>query len=429
MKSNVSCEFYPQGPNIYKAVIKIPAFLVNRFLEHSIDKLTKKKVLGFSKQDTPREYIVQNFMQNILNNLKEFFFKYFALSTFYKEVRSKKVALIGEPRLIYTFLEQNRDAEYHFEFNTINVPITKEWKYISFKASKRKRYKDIDKQATDFIKEEEVCEKNHHAKNKVTVGDWVNFELSIVDDKNNPVLGECKENFWIKIGTDDTTLPFQEVFVGHEIGESFLTNHHCLQDFFNSENSVTYSFLITILDIAHQAFLSLENFKKHFKIKTNKKAHQKIVEVFSFTNDLSLRKHLVNEAFETLLSKYAIQVPLSTILRQEKLILDNLQSSPDYIVFRSEPGFKERVHQLAIQQTKEIALVELLAHSEDIIVEDDDLKNYLTVTQRPRTREFIHFMHQALFENVEYPVHAESLKHSTLREKALNNAIFHLTKV
>lgn len=428
MKNALSVELFQYSPYLYKAIVKIPAALVNRFLDNAIQRLSKKHTNGFSKVGTPMEYVKQNFTQNIVNHMKEFFFKYFVISKLYKEIRNQKITLLGEPRLIDCHLEPNKDAEYHLEFNYINVNITKEWKYISFKSSQRKKYKDIDKQATEFIKDEENNEKKCENKNSISIGDWVNFTISILD-VDNKLLFEDEENLWIKIGHDDTTLPFQEVFVGKAIGEEFFTDHFIIQEFFNSENTVPHIFLVKICDIAKQSFFSLENFKKHFKIKTNKKAHEKVVEVFSFTNDMSLRRNIINEALETLLKTYEITIPEQCILRQQQIILNKLQENPDYIVYRTEPGFKDRVKQLAEQQLKETGLIELLAHSEDLIVSDEDVRNYLNLTQRARTREFLHFIHPEIEYASDTPIHTESLKQISLREKALNHAILYLTKV
>ena len=428
MKDCLSVDLLQCGPNLYKAIVKIPAFLVNRFIDNAIESISKKNVSGFSKCEIPKEYVKQNFKQNIINHVKEFFFKYFVISRLYKEIRSKKIALLGEPRLIDCYLEQNKDAEYQLEFNFIQAQITREWKYISFKSSQRKKYKDIDKQVIDFIKEEEDQEKNRKNKDVVCHGDWVNFTISAIDVNNNPIFEES-ENLWARIGQDDTTIPLQEVFLDKKLGESFYTEHFILQDFFNSGSTLTNNFFIKILDIVHQDFLSIEQFKKHFKIKTNKKVHEKIVEVFSFTNDMSLRRNITTEAFDTLLKLYKIEVPEQCILRQQQIILENLQSNPDYIVYRTEPGFKEKVRALAEQQVRESALMELLAHHEDIASTEDDVKNYLNLTQRARTREFLHFLHPELAFAADAPIHTESLKQVTLREKALNHAILYLTKL
>ena len=423
-----SSDFIQIGPNLTKAIIKVPAQLVNKFYKHALKHYAKSNTIGFSKGCTPISYVEQNFSQNILKHLKEFFLKYSAISFLYQELRRKKIAMTGEPRLIDSFAHPERDAEYHFEINTIQYPIGKDWKYISFRPPKRKGYKGIDKQVFDFLQAERERTINYK-ENGVEVGDWVNFSLYLVDEEANPVLENLNENYWLRIGSEEISAPFQELFLGKKNGDKFLTKHICLQDFFNTEIETHYSYLVEILDVIHQSYFSMDSFKEHFKIKTNKKAHQKIVEIFSFKDDLSLRRAIITGAFNTLFHSYKIEAPTPSILRQQQILLDHLQYNPDYPVYKTEPGFNEKVKDLAIRQIKEMALMELLAYFEDIQIEENDVRNYLNLTQRMRTKDFVHFIHPAILSNNdEYPLISEPLKQICLREKALNHAIFYLTK-
>src|SRR3990167_224116 len=430
MKSSTfSSDFIQIVPNLTKAIIKIPTDLVKKFYKHAArNHMNKINTSGFSRGTIPIEYIEQNFKQNILNHLKEFFLKYFVVSFLYRELRAKKIVTAGEPRLTNSFAYPEKEAEYHFEISTIQFPLAKEWKYISFRAPKRKGYKGIDKQAADFLKEEK--DKEDSISNRdVQVGDWVSFAITLVDSELKPVFENLKETYWLKIGNEETAISFQEVFLNRKLGEKFYSNHICFQDFFNTEQETHCNFLIEIISILHQGFFSVEKFKDHFKIKTNKKTHQKMVEVFSFKDDLSLRRSIIDGTFNTLFHSYHIEAPSSCVLRQQQIILDNLQYNPDYAVYKSESGFQDHVKKLAERQVKEAAFMELLAYYEELQIEDVDVENYLNLTQRLRTKDFIHFSHPAIHANQdEYPILTEPLKQVCLREKALNHAIFHLTK-
>jgi FKBP-type peptidyl-prolyl cis-trans isomerase (trigger factor) len=424
-----SSDFIQIGPNLTRAIIKVPADLVKKFYKHAAkNHMNKINTAGFSRGTTPIEYIEQNFKQNILNHLKEFFLKYFVISFLYQEIRTKKIVTAGEPRLTNSFAAQDKDAEYHFEISTIQFPLAKEWKYISFRAPRRKGYKGIDKQATDFLKEERNNEEKYRDLS-IQIGDWVNFSVSLIDSELKPVFDDLKETFWLKISSEETSISFQEVFINKKKGEKFYSDHLCFQDFFNAEQETQCNFLIEILSIIHQNYFSTEKFKEHFKIKTNRRAHQKMVEVFSFKDDLSLRRSIIEGTFNTLFHSYHVEAPTPCILRQQQIILDNLQYNPDYAVYKSEPNFHNQVKKLADKQIREAAFMELLAYYEDLEISDQDVENYLNLTQRLRTKDFIHFTHPAIHANQdEYPVFTEPLKQVCLREKALNHAIFHLTK-
>ena len=63
-------------------------------------------------------------------------------------------------------------------------PITfKEWKVFAFKAPKRKKYKDIDRQVVTLIQDEQAAQDNHSNKT-VSVGDWVCFDITPVNEKH-----------------------------------------------------------------------------------------------------------------------------------------------------------------------------------------------------------------------------------------------------
>ena len=65
----------------------------------------------------------------------------------------------------------------------------------------------------------------------------------------------------------------------------------------------------------------------------------------------------------------------------------------------------------------------------DIDVSHTDLKNYLNLTKRPRTKEFLHFdPPMTKIRGQEHPVLNEELSRMCLREKTLNHIIYHLTK-
>lgn len=430
MKKAFSLEIKPLSPQLSSAIVKVPVHLVQKFYRHAAQCHQQHvNPYGFSQGSAPLSYIEQNFSNHILSHLKEFFLRSFVISFLYRELREAKIVIAGEPRLTKSIASSQQNAEFHFEFNPIHQTFVREWKYITFKAPRRKQYKDIDKQATEFMQEEETNEVNHKTKNTVSIGDWVNFNIFIVDDKFKPVLDDFKENMWLRIGAEETSVPFQELFLHRKKGEKFCADSLCLQEFFNTNIETRYNFLIEILDIVHQAFFSLDSFKKHFRLKTNKKAHQKLVEVFSFKNDLCLRRAIIEDAFELLLSTYELGAPSSAVLRRQQIILESLQENPDYAVYKTQTDFYDKVRELAHKQVNESVFMELLAYYEDLTVADDDVRDYLNLTQRARTKDFIHFQHPAIIANKEeYPIQSEPLKQICLREKALNYSLFHLTK-
>src|SRR5205085_443890 len=104
-----------------------------------------------------------------------------------------------------------------------------------------------------------------------------------------------------------------------------------------------YQFLIKVIArVPHSAF-SLDQFKKHFKLKTVRETHNKLIEVFSYRNDISQRRETVEAVFRLLFKHYPFTPPESLVKRQEDLILKSIQSNPDYHVYRTQPDFKTKV--------------------------------------------------------------------------------------
>ena len=103
------------------------------------------------------------------------------------------------------------------------------------------------------------------------------------------------------MGDEEVDTVFHELFLGKKIGDHLATSNKGLQDYFNSLIDTKYTFAVTIKDILKRNFFCLEQFKRYFRLKTNKELHQKLIEVFSYRNDLSLRRSMTEEALKLLL--------------------------------------------------------------------------------------------------------------------------------
>jgi FKBP-type peptidyl-prolyl cis-trans isomerase (trigger factor) len=306
-----------------------------------------------------------------------------------------------------------------------------EWKYFPFKAPRRKNYKDLDRQVESFLEEEQARYEAHQKETApgVGFGDWVNFNLTIADQKSCALDYYQQQNFWFKIGDDEGESPMRDVFLGKKLSEAFCTTTEGLQSYFSSSLGTDYNFLITITDIVSHSYFCFEHFKRHFRIKTNKDMHQKLIEVFSYRNDISQRRAMVEEALKLLTSKHQIDIPSHLALRQQKMILEAVQEIPDYHVYRVQKDFNQRVRQLAEKQAREQLLIDQLAYHENITVSDHDVHGYLNLANRARTKEFIYFGLPAFkVLEQEVPASAAQIKRICLREKTINHAIYHLTK-
>lgn len=417
------------GPRFGSVTISIPEAYVNRlYSQASFAQQSRTHTHGFSKGTTPLAYIEKNFQPHLLEHIKEFFFKYFVIDWLYQEIANHKILIAGEPRLIDISIQPNQPACYSFSL-TLAQPIPLQgWKRLPFKAPKRKNYKDLDRQVKNFLKEEQKQQKEY-VNNGIQLSDWVHFSVCILDHEKKPLFDNYVERLWIKIGTEEADSPFQKMFIGKKIGEIFVTNESCLQEYFSSHIDTHYPFKIKILSYTPHAYFGVDHFKKHFRMRNNIEIHEKLIEVFSYRNDISQRRSTAEEALKLLLSRHSFEVPNHLILHKQKEILDAIHDNPDYQVYKMQSDFQEKVRKLAIKQVKETIFSHQLSYYEGITASIGDVIGYLNLTKRARTKEFIYFEPPSTkFLGQEVPISASLLEQSCLREKTLNHAIYYLTK-
>jgi len=428
-KQDLKLNLYNIQPHFCNASVVLPTYLVDALYNQA--SLSQKKNIhtyGFQKGTTPLGYIEQNFKSNLLEHLKEFLLKYFVISFLYKELHDQKILIAGEPRITDIMVQPHHPAEFHFELSLAPLIELNQWKEFLFKAPKRKNYKDIDRQVESFIKEELDFMKQTSS-DLIGFYDWINFDLALINNQHEYILNHYKQNLWLKIGDEEADIPFQEEFSTKKVGTIFYSNNQCFQEYFSNQFDTHYNFHIVITDHVPHSFFNLEQFKHHFRLKNNKDIQQKLIEIFSYRNDLSQRRAMVEDALHLLLAKHSFEVPNYLILRQQKTVLEAVQNNPDYHVYKTQPDFKNNVRLLAEKQAKETLLIDKIALEEEISLSAQDLKSYLNLTKRARTKEFIYF-HPPMtkLKGQEVPLPAELLKQACLREKTLNTIIYHLTR-
>jgi len=418
------------SPYLWHIDIILPASSIDAVYDETVrlQQLTMTAP-GFKKGMVPREYIQENYQATLSHHLKEFFLKFSVLNFLYDTIATQKLPIAGDPRLETIDLVPHRDAHFRFALDVIpNIDI-QEWKYLPFKAPKRKNYKDLDRQVEHFVSQEEQLFSSYNADFGIQVGDWVSFSLTPVDNHHIPLMHNHVEKFWFKMGHEEVDNPLRALFLGKKLADVMYVSNRGLQQYLSNQLDINYTFRIEILDTLACTYLCLDLLKKHFRIKTNKDMNKKLIEVFSYRNDLSQRRAMVEASLKLLMSKHTIEVPQAVILREQKQLLEIVQENPDYNVYRVQKDFNHRIRQLAEKQAREKIFIDSLAYKENITVSNHDVKGYLNLGLRPRTKEFIYFRYEEpTIDGQEVPIPAHILKRTCLREKTINYSIFHLTK-
>lgn len=415
--------------DICVATVVVPSPIVQEFYDLAAQHQQKSLTIpGFEKGQVPLGYIKKNYRENLIIHTQELLFKFYAISFLYQEIREQQLIVAGEPRLVEIALLPESEASFSFELTLITDQLIQEWKYFPFNAPKRKRYKDLDKQVKTFIDTEKEAELNH-AHDSIQFNDWIYFSIIIVDTNKQALAHHLPQYFWFHLGKEDTESTLRNVFLERHVGDSYITENSALQEYFSTQLDSHYLFNISILNKVPATYIDFESAKRHFKLKTNKTLHQKLIEVFSYRNDLSQRRAIAQEALATLLDKHPVKPPLQMVLRKQEDIIKAIKESADYNVYRIQKSFEGYLLSLAEKQCSEEIIIDHIAAHENISITHTDVYDYLNLYKRARTKEFIYFKIPAFtLQNQEIPASCEEIMRYCLREKTLNYIIYHLTK-
>lgn len=417
-------------PGICKCHVIIPQTFIQQFFKHAAQvKQLDSDSQGFKKGTVPLDYIQVHYKKNILTHMEEIFLKHFVIDELLEYIHRNKILVVGQLKLVSIKMDTESDAIYTFEGILPKEIYIQKWKNLPFKATQRKKYRDIDNQVKSFLEEEEQKQLKFNQENSIQINDWVNFETWIIDTSNKPLFHNKKSELWLKIGDEEPDLIFQELFLGKKVHDVIITDNNSLRQYFCSSFDAPYTYAVHIKDRLPYKYFSIEYLKLHFKLKTKKDLHNKLIEIFSYSADVSQSRSIADTALHTIIKRNNILVPLSSVDAQKEIIVHELQKKPDYALYKMKTDFDNHITSLAKKQLYEIVATDYIAYTENLIVNHEDIKAYFNLMQRTRTKEFLYFNPpQTQIEGQETPITIESIKKACMREKALNHIIHHLTR-
>lgn len=423
----VACERI--SSHLFKSYVHIPPTIVKPVREQVVS-LYRHHVRSFGLENIvlPETFVKERYTAEVQDSVAWFLLKHLVLDYLVEELTKQKILLAHTPRLLEVIWENDNDLIYVFDISTNEIALLKDWKLFPFKAPKRKLYKDLDKQVEAFVDREHTLFKQQNM-GQLGDNDWVCFQATMLNDNLEPIPIAYQRKFWMKLTTKYLTSRFQQSFVGKRPGDSFVLTYFPLDETLQETVSERNPFLIHILSVTKGSYFSLDSFKSMFRLKSKLDVHRKLIEVFSYRNDISQRKSIIEEVFHLFFSKHRFEVPKHLVLRKQEDILMSLKKVPDYYVYRSQRNFEEQVAILAERQLKEEMLVDQIAYEENVAVEDDDIKSYLNLFNTDRLKEFVHFKPYAdVVEESHVPMHESMLRQVAMREKTLNHVIHVLTR-
>lgn len=417
-------------PGVCKCHVTVPQAFVQQFFKHAAQvKQLDSDSQGFKKGGVPLDYIQVHYKKNILSHMQEIFLKHFVIDALLEHIHKNKILIVGQLKLVAITMNTEEDAVYTFEGILPKEVYIQHWKNLPFKATVRKKYRDIDNQVKSFLEEEESRQVQYEQDDSIQVNDWVCFDTWIVDIDRKSLFHNKKSHLWLKIGEEEPDIIFQELFVGKHIENVILTDNQSLRQYFCSSFDAPYTYAIQIKDRLPYKYFSIEYLKHHFKLKTKKDLHNKLIEIFSYSSDISQSRSIADMALNTIIKRNNILVPPSSVQAQKEIIIQELQQKPDYTLYKMKPDFDDHITTLAKKQLYEIVATDYIAYTENLVVNHIDIKAYFNLMQRTRTKEFLYFNPPATqIDGQEFPITIESIKKACIREKALNHIIHYLTR-
>lgn len=417
-------------PGICKSNVIIPQEFVEKFFKHASQvKQIGSESHGFKKGSVPLDYIQVHYKQNIINHMQEIFLKHFVIDTLLEHLHKNKILIVGQLILTAITMDPSQDAVYSFEGVLPKEIYIQRWKNLPFKTILRKKYHDIDNQVKSFLEEEERAELLYKSEDFVQVGDWVCFDAWIVDIHKASLFHNKKSELWLKISDEEPDLIFHELFLNKRINDTIITDNPSLRQYFCNAFDAPYTYAVQIKDRLPYKYFSTEFLKHHFKLKNKKDLHNKLIEIFSFSSDVSQSRLIADAALSTIIKRNNILVPPSSVQAQKEVIIHELQQKPDYTLYKMKPDFDDHITVLAKKQLYEIVVTDYVTYTENLTAQHVDIKSYFNLMQRTRTKEFLYFNPPITqIEGQESPISVESIKRSCVREKALNHIVYHLSK-
>lgn len=401
------------------ATIHVAPELVKELYQYIITTQQQKhRSLGFSQGNAPLKYIEQVYQVHIIKHVKEFLFNYCVADCLVHNLRTHKCVLAEKPILEDITIDIHEGAKYVFRLYENPPYMRSDWKHATLTQPMRKKYKDIDRQVNEFLKYEV---RENTQTNDVQMGDWLLLRARALDPRISQSAPHC---MWLKVGCEETDQSAHSLFLKRYPYTCFITEHPFLEHYFSEQLDAQTPLGIEIVDRVPHDMFSLRLFRHQFGIRNTTEMQSVLTQVFSYRNDISQRREIIDKAYKHLFKHFQVSLNEYLIEQQRKQILQDLYRNPDYYVYRAQSDFEEKIYLLAKKQLKETMITDYIGYAEGITVSPTDMRAYLNLTQRPRTKPFIYFtLPHTQVNGQEMPLSCETVHQACFREKTLNYII------
>jgi hypothetical protein len=399
-------------------VINVPELLLEKVMLFVIKKKKQDLVMhGFEHGNIPFEYIKIHYHNSLQNHLEHIFYNFYAQDRFVKKLRSQGSYI---PKLFEIDCHCDlKNSKITFTYNHIDkllqYSVLPDFKKLKF--PERKKYRDLDRQVKSIM-EVEQKNKENYISGFIQEGDWVGIRIylsyeDIIIDK------ELSLKMWLNITNESIDKEIREVFLSKKLNDGFFSNAFFLNESL-STNFIVHTFYVEIEDHISKNYFCVDKFKDAFGY-DNKEIFEKIIDIFSLRNDVSLKKEKAQMALRYFLEKIKIYIEPQIIKEHEVIIKSKIIKNPDYLLYQSDINFSLNIKRLACRQAMEKILVDHFIYAYNVTSNKNLLYWYLNILQRHRLKDFLYFDISHVYDNSNksIPINNSIIEQMALREKVI----------
>jgi hypothetical protein len=399
-------------------VINVPESLLEKVMLFVIKKKKRDLVMrGFEPGSIPFEYIKIHYHNSLQNHLEHIFYNFYAYDRFVKKLRSQGSYI---PKLFEIDCQCDlKNDKIVFTYNHIDkllqYSVLPDFKKLKF--PERKKYRDLDRQVKSIITLEKENEESYTSY-CIEEGDWVGIRIYLSDEETI-VDKELSLKMWLNITNESIDKEIRDVFLAKKLNDRFFSNASFLNELL-STNFIVHTFCIEIEDHVSKSYFSVDKFKDAFNY-DEKEIFEKIIDIFSLRNDVSLKKEKAQLSLRYFLEKIKIYIEPQIVQEHEVIIKSKIIKNPDYLLYQADSNFALNIKRLACRQAMEKILVDHFIHVYNILSNKNLLYWYLNILQRNRLKDFLYFDISHVYDNSNksIPINNSIIEQMALREKVI----------
>jgi hypothetical protein len=403
---------------INSIIIDIPAVLLEKLMSFLIIKKKKDLIMyGFENGNIPCEYIKIHYHNSLQSHLEHVFYNFYAHDVLVCQLRSKGsyIPKLFEIECSVDLKNDKISFIYNYIDNLLQYDVLPDFKKLKF--PERKKYRDLDRQAKLIIETEQKNKKNIIPV-YIEEGDWVGIRIYLSDGKHI-IDSKLTLKMWLNITNESIDKEIRDVFLSKKLHDNFFSDAFFLNECL-STNFINHTFYIEIEDHVSKNYFCFDGFKDAFNY-DNKEIFEKIIDIFSLRNDVSLKKEKAQMTVRYFLEKIKIQIEPKIIKEHEVIIQSKIVKNPDYLLYQSDLNFALNIKRLACRQGMEKILIDYFIYIYQISSNKNLLYWYLNILQRHRLKDFLYFDISHVYDNSSKSmlINNSIIEQMALREKTI----------